>query len=108
MRGNTPRPPRWAEALLLPLLRPSDCEAISGDLREEYAAARQPALGTGRANAWYFGQVLSVLWQLIRPCALAMAGLVLVLLMVRTPWNPRLVQAPGVSLLDALVYLWAG
>ena len=65
-------------------------------------------LGAMRANAWYVRQVLSVLWRLIRPFALAMAGLSLLSLMVDGLFYGSLVQAPGVSLLDALVYFGAG
>ena len=108
MRSKEPSPPRWAEALLRSLLRPSDRESISGDLLEEYRAARRPALGAFGANAWYMKHVLSVLWRLIWPCALALAGVTLLSLMVTGLWYGSLVQAPGVSLLDALIYLWAG
>jgi hypothetical protein len=56
-------PPRWADAMLRSCLRPSDRESIAGDLLEEYRAVRGPALGPLRANVWYVGQVLSVLWR---------------------------------------------
>ena len=36
MKSKEPTPPRWAEALLRSLVRPSDRESISGDLLEEY------------------------------------------------------------------------
>ena len=109
MKSNEPTPPRWAEALLRSLVKPSDRESISGDLLEEYREVRRPALGAVRANAWYGKHVFSVLWFRIWPCALAMAGMSLVSLAVmRIPWNVSLVPAPRVSLLDALIYLWAG
>ena len=109
MKSKEPSPPRWTQVLLLSLLKPSDRESISGDLLEEYREVKRPALGAFRANAWYFKHVLSVLWLLIWPCALAMAGISLVSLAVmRIPWNVSLVPAPRVSLLDALIYLWAG
>jgi hypothetical protein len=108
MKSSEPSPPRWAEAMLRSLLRPSDLESISGDLLEEYRAAKHPLLGAIRANVWYVKQVVSVLWRLIRPSVLAMAGLALLSLTVTIPWNVRLVPAPGISLLDALIYLWAG
>jgi hypothetical protein len=108
MKSVEPSPPRWAEALLRSLLRPTDRESISGDLLEEYRAARHPALGTLRANAWYIRHVLSLLWRLIRPCAVAVASVTLLSLKVKALWYGSLVQAPGVSLLDALIYLWAG
>jgi hypothetical protein len=108
MKSEDPSPPSWAEALLRTLLRPSDRESISGDLLEEYRAARYPALGAFHANAWYIKHVLSVLWHLIRPCALALTGLTLASLMVKALWYGSLVPAPGLSLLNALIYLWAG
>jgi len=108
MKALEPSPPRWAEALLRSLLRPTDWESISGDLLEEYRAARHPALGTLRANAWYIKHVLSVLWRLIRPYALTLATVTLLSLKAKGLWYGSLVQAPGVSLLDALIYLLAG
>src|SRR5260221_1244333 len=128
MKSKEPSPRRWAEVMLRSSLRPSDRESISGDLLEEYRAAKRPALGALRANAWYVKQVLSVLWPLIRPCALALVGTnvlrvllgalgpsvignhppPLLALMAKGLWYGSLVQAPGVSFLDALIYLWAG
>jgi hypothetical protein len=125
-------PPRWAEAMLRSFVRPSDRESISGDLLEEYRAARRPLLGALGANIWYIKHVLSVLWQLIRPVALAMAGLSILLaltvfrpghhaphqspatqpmlwsLMVKGIWYGSIVPCPGTSLLDAVIYFWAG
>jgi hypothetical protein len=110
MNGQEPNPPRWADALLRSLLRPADRESIPGDLLEEYRAVKHPAHGSIRANAWYIKHVLSVVWQLIRPFALALAGASLLSLMVSG--SPllygSLVEAPGVSLVHALVYAWAG
>ena len=114
MKRSEPSPPLWAEAILRSLLRPADRESISGDLLEEYRAARRPALGAFRANAWYIKHVLSVLWRLVWPCALALAVLTLLPLIANRwsregfVWYGSLVQAPGVSLVHALVYLWAG
>ena len=130
MTSKEPSPPRWAEAMLRSLLRPSDRESISGDLLEEYRAARRPSLGALRANIWYVRHVVSMLWHLIQPCALALVGadLLRVVLgavgrgvLVNDPpelgplaliakglWYGSLVQAPGVSFLDALIYFWAG
>jgi hypothetical protein len=132
MTRDETNPPRWAEALLRSLVRPSDRESISGDLLEEYRAARRPALGALRANVWYVKHVLSVLWQLIRPSALALAGPCILLaltvfrpchhavqhspqmrptflsLMVSGLWFGSVVPCPGTSLLDALIYFWAG
>ena len=78
MRNQDPNPPRWAEAMLRSLLRPSDRESISGDLLEEYRVARRPALGALGAAAWYLKHVGSVLWHLILPCALTLAAITLV------------------------------
>jgi hypothetical protein len=108
MKGLEPNPPAWTEAFLRSLLRAIDRESISGDLLEEYRVARHPALGTMRANAWYIQQVLSLLWHLIRPYALTVVALTLVSLEVKGLWYGSVVQAPGVSLLDSLVYLYAG
>jgi hypothetical protein len=132
MTSHEPAPPRWAEAMLRSLLRPSDREPISGDLLEEYRAARRPALGALRANAWYIRHAFSMLWHLIRPYALVLVGSSIVLaltvfrpghhavhhapvtrpmllsLMVRGLWYGSITGAPGVSLLDALIYFWAG
>jgi hypothetical protein len=57
--------------MLRSLFRPSDRESISGDLLEEYRAARRPAPGALRANVWCIKHAFSVLWHLIRPFALA-------------------------------------
>src|ERR1700688_475133 len=95
MTSKEPSPPRWAEAILRSLLRPSDRESISGDLLEEYRAARRPALGALRANAWYIKHALSVLWHLIRPYALAMIGpCILLALTVFRPGHHAVHQAP--------------
>jgi hypothetical protein len=119
-------PPRWADAILRSCLRPSDRESISGDLLEEYRAVRAPALGSLGANVWYIGQVLSMLWRLIRPAALMLAvqGVFLAMTVFRPGhhaphhdpapmwvalpfgvlWYGSIVGAPGVSLLDAAIY----
>jgi hypothetical protein len=92
------------------LLRPSDRESISGDLLEEYRVAKRPALGALRANAWYIKHVLSVLWRLVRGSAFALVGLTVVSVIVKGIylWYGSLVQAPGISLLHAIIYLWVG
>jgi hypothetical protein len=131
MTNKEPSPPRWAEAVLRCLLRPPDRESVSGDLLEEYRAARRPALGAVRANAWYIKHVLSVLWYLIRPYALVLAGQSILLaltvfrpghhaphpspqmrpvflsLMVKVLWYGSITGAPGVSLFDAVIYVFA-
>jgi hypothetical protein len=130
MKSDETNPPRWAEAMLRSLVRPSDRESISGDLLEEYRAARRPALGALRANSWYIKHVLRVLWRLIRPSALALAGPCILLaltvfrpghhavhhslemrpmflsLMVKGLWYGSIVPCPGTSLLEALIYFW--
>src|SRR5437867_7278394 len=87
MNITEPSPPRWAERMLRSLLRPSDRESISGDLLEEYRKARRPSLGALRANIWYIRHVLSLLWYLIQPCALALivVNVLRVLLGVKDP-----------------------
>jgi hypothetical protein len=129
MKSNDPNPPRWADAMLRSLLRPADRDSTSGDLLEEYRVAKRPSLGRIRANVWYFGHVLSVLWHLIQPCALLLIGVnvlrvllgvsrewffgttgptTAIAFVARSLWYGSVVQAPGLSLPDALIYLWAG
>ena len=108
MTSNEPSPPRWAESTLKSLLRPSDRESISGDLLEEYREVRRPQLGAIRANAWYVKQMLSVLWRLLWPCLFALTALTLLSLKIKALWYGSLVQAPLVSLADALLYVWGG
>ena len=101
-------PPRWAYALLQSLLRPSDAESIPGDLLEEYREVKYPSRGHLRADAWYVRQVLSILWRVVWPFVVAIAALRILSFPLPRGWNPSLVPAPGVSLLDGLVFLWAG
>jgi hypothetical protein len=125
-------PPRWAEAVLQSLLRSADRESISGDLLEEYRAAKRPSIGPLRANAWYIKHVVSMLWHLIRPYALVLAaqGVLLAVTVFRPGhhapnFQPELrhtfmtmaavrgvlygsvLPTPGVSLFDALIYFAA-
>ncbi len=113
MKQDAQSPPRWAEALLRSLLRPSDRDSISGDLLEEYRAAKRPALGAVRANAWYIKHVFSVLWHLVWPWAIAITAWELFLLSPGPPalkdalkgwWNFSLVPAPAISLVDCAIY----
>ena len=114
MTDTESSPPRIAQALLRALLRPSDYESIPGDLLEEYREVRRPSLGRFRADAWYIKHVVSVLWHLILPSALTLAAITLLSLTINGSsraayvWYGSLVQAPGVSLVHALIYLWAG
>jgi len=94
-------------------LRPHDAESIAGDLLEEYRAVRRPALGQLRANAWYVRHVVSVVGRPVWLFALVLVAVksVLVAFMLfplAGRWNPSLVPAPNVSLLDALFFLAAG
>jgi hypothetical protein len=98
-------PPRWADALLRMLVRRADAESIPGDLLEEYREVRRPTLGRVRADAWYVRHVLSVLGRVIAPCAMSIAAFKLSVLGVKIPGNRSLVQAPGVSLVEAAIYL---
>src|SRR3954468_24641011 len=108
MTDAQPCPPRLAHALLLASLRPSDSESIPGDLLEEYREIRRPSLGRLRADTWYIRQVLSVLWRILWPCFLAIAALRIISFPLPSGWNASLVRAPGTSILDALVFFWAG
>ena len=47
-------------------------------------------------------------WSAFWPCAILRIALTLVLLLVPVGWNVSLVQAPGVSVLDGLIYLLVG
>ena len=101
-------PPRWADDLLRLCLKPADRQSISGDLLEEYREVRRPTLGALRANAWYVTQVLSVVSRLMWPAVATMTTVTLVSLAIKLPSKYSLVQAPGVSVLDAIVCAWAG
>jgi hypothetical protein len=128
MKNTEANPPRWAETILLCLLKPSDRDSTVGDLLEEYRVARRPSLGTIRANVWYIVQVLSILWRLIQPAVLVMAAQsVFLALTVFRPghhaphplpiglptlgsialsivWYGSVVGTPGVSIFDAAIY----
>ena len=106
MKNEMPTPPRWAEAILRSLLKPDDRESISGDLLEEYRAARHPALGRLRADAWYIKHVLSVLLRLTWPYVFAVAALALLPFAIQKKLS--LVPAPAISLFHCVIYLWAG
>ena len=106
-------PPRLAQMLLGATLRPSDAESVAGDLLEEYRVARRPSLGPFKAGAWYWGHALSILGHLVWPYAAALvAARVVLATFMAFPlsggWNPSLVPAPNVSLLDASFFLAAG
>ena len=106
-------PPRIAQMLLHIALRPHDAESIAGDLLEEYRAVRRPSLGRLRADAWYVRHVLSVVGRPVWPFALALVAVksvlaAFMLFPLSGRWNPSLVPAPNVSLLDAMFFLGAG
>jgi len=106
-------PPRIAQVLLHIALRPHDAESIAGDLLEEYRAVRRPLLGQLRADAWYVWHVLSVVGRPVWPFALALVAIKSVLAAFMLfplvgRWNPSLIPAPNVSLLDAMFFLGAG
>jgi len=106
-------PPRLAQALLDVIVRPRDAESIAGDLLEEYRLVQRPARGEFGANRWYAGQILRMLWRLVWPFALALLAARSVLIAFLSfplsgSWNPSLVPAPNVSMLDALLFLAAG
>ena len=105
-------PPRIAQMLLHIALRPHDAESIAGDLLEEYRAVRRPSLGRPRADVWYVLHVLSVAGRPVWPFALGLVavklGLAVFMLLPLSGWNPSLIPAPNVSLLDALFFLGAG
>ena len=106
-------PPRIAQLLLHIALRPHDAESIAGDLLEEYRAVRRPSLGRLRADAWYVWHVVSVVGRPVWPFALALVAVksvlaAFMLFPLAGPWNPSLVPAPNVSLLDAMFFLSAG
>jgi len=101
-------PPRWAHALLRTVLRPADIDAVPGDLLEEYRDARRPSLGALGADVWYIRQVSSIVWRAVWPFAAVMIALRLSSFPLPGGWNPSLVQAPGVSQLDALTLFSVG
>jgi hypothetical protein len=85
-----------------------DSESIPGDLLEEYREVRRPSLRRIPADLWYIAHVLSMLWHTVWPCIVAIIALRIFSFPLPSGWNPSLVPAPGVSLLDALILLWAG
>ncbi len=108
MTDPSAAPPRWACALLRACVRRSDVESIPGDLLEEYGEGKRPSLGRVQADLWYLAQVFSVMWRVAWPGALAMIALRVVSFPLPGNWNPSVVPAPGVSVLDAAILLCAG
>lgn len=130
MNDTKAKPPAWAEALLQCLVGPCDRECAAGDLLEEYRAAREPTVGTLRADLWYIKQVLTILWRLIWPGALTLAiqSLFFAVTVFRPGhhaphragvapptflafvfqilWYGSIVGAPGVSLVDGMIYFF--
>jgi hypothetical protein len=106
-------PPRLVQRLLRAVVRHRDADTIAGDLLEEYRLLKRPALGRGRADIWYIGQVAGMVGRLVWPFVLALivarsALAATMLFPLAGRWNPSLVPAPNVSLLDALLFLAAG
>ncbi|HTL43488.1 MAG TPA: permease prefix domain 2-containing transporter [Vicinamibacterales bacterium] len=101
-------PPRWAQVFLRTVLRPSDIDSVTGDLIEEYREAKYPSLGRLGADAWYVRQALSIVWRVVWPFVVATVALRLLSFPLPRGWNPSVVPAPGVSLLDAFIFLRAG
>ena len=58
------KPPRWAEAILVHLVRREDEQNVTGDLLEEFRESKVPAIGVRRANRWYVAQVAATAWRL--------------------------------------------
>lgn len=103
-----PTPPRWAHALLCASLRPRDVDCVSGDLLEEYRDVRRPVLGRRRGNAWYVAQVCGVFLRMVWPFVAATVAMRILTFPLPRGWNPSLVPAPDVSLIDAVILLSAG
>lgn len=102
------RPSHLAVMVLRAVLRPADLESIPGDLLEEYREVKRPSLGQRRADLWYLSQVLSVVWRLMWPCVVAIAAVNVLSFALPRGWNPGLVPAPGVSVLDGVALFGAG
>ncbi|HKE86006.1 MAG TPA: hypothetical protein VKB50_19740 [Vicinamibacterales bacterium] len=102
------RPSGLATILLRAMLRQADIESIPGDLLEEYREVKRPSLGRLRADVWYVSQVLSVLWRLIWPWVVMIGAVSVLSRALPRGWNPGLVPAPGVSVLDAVVLCGSG
>ena len=90
-----PNPPAVPQALLRTLLPVDALETVSGDLLEEYRAARMPSVGRLRADFWYWRQVggiwLRAYWWFLVP--------VILLLVIHDIFNTF--RAPsGASYLD--------
>ena len=56
-----PQPPRLALRLLAARLAGDEAEALTGDLVEEFHAARVPRLGAARARRWFWRETLLAL-----------------------------------------------
>jgi hypothetical protein len=108
MKSKWVTPPRWAEAILRALLRPSDRASISGDLLEEYRLVRYPAHGRQRANIWYVRHLFSVLLHFLFPILPAAVLVGVLQAMSNPPWNYSPVPSPGLSIFHGVLYLGAG
>ena len=59
------RPPANLEFILHLLMSRADCEALIGDLEEQYRILVE-RLGKTRADLWYTKQVFTSIWPLLR------------------------------------------
>lgn len=110
MNEIQPLPPRLARIALTPFLRAADVDSVPGDLLEEYREVKVPTLGVNGANVWYLRQVLSLAWHALWPALLGMAALRLVASLIPPDVLriPSLVQVPGVSVVDAGLFVVIG
>jgi hypothetical protein len=112
-RSST-RPPGWAEALLRLLLKPEDCETVSGDLLEEYRGSIVPSRGKSAADAWYVRQVAGFLWRATAAWALVFSGAFLARtaydwLVPTTDFHVRAAVSTYIGIATLLsIGLWAG
>ena len=100
-------PPKAAEAVVRQFLREHEIDPVTGDLLEEYRAAKRPALGKHGANVRYALQVLRVVGRVVWPGIVAVIGLRILSFPLSQGWNPSIVPSPGTSLLDAVILVWA-
>ena len=90
------------------MLAPSDIDSIPADLVEEYREVKYPSLSRLEADVWYVRRALSIVWRAVWPFVVATVALRLLSFPLPRGWNPSLIPAPGVSLLDAFIFLCAG
>jgi hypothetical protein len=105
----TTMPPRWADAVLRALLKPSDRDSVSGDLLEEYRDTIVPALGKG-ANAWYIRQVARFVWRAAWPWAAMIAASLTIRgaidMLMPAHYTPGVVHPRSFIMTNALLAIW--